>query len=109
MSGLSSSSCATSNEQLSNTLPEQGVSDSLLTGVFITISSKLSHLRDSLSRLSIELGAQWNSSLTDATTHFIYQGNRPNDLSKEFKAAKSKGIFIVAPDWLVKVTKPFNQ
>ncbi|KAH9812825.1 hypothetical protein DFH28DRAFT_394691 [Melampsora americana] len=47
-----------------------------------------------------KLGARVVDKFDDAITHLIHIGERTNEVSKEFKVAKAKGMYIVHPCWL---------
>ncbi|KAL1923796.1 uncharacterized protein VTP21DRAFT_8776 [Calcarisporiella thermophila] len=75
-------------------------SSGLFYGVTIVVSSRLANRAQELYDAAAPLGARFLRTLDDTTTHYIHQGTRANELSREFRMAKQKGIFIVSPYWI---------
>ncbi|TPX35524.1 hypothetical protein SmJEL517_g02137 [Synchytrium microbalum] len=78
------------------------LSQVLADGVVVCVSQKLLHRRSELYRICNQLGATTIPSYSDQCTHYVHQGNRQNETTKDFKSAKLKNKFIVSPFWLEK-------
>jgi NAD-dependent DNA ligase len=77
---------------------------SLLQGVKIVISSKLSHRRQEIQALAQSLGAEFVGDVFhDQCTHYLHYSTRVNETFKDFRLAKRKGKFILSPQWLYQV------
>ncbi|XP_066502923.1 DNA topoisomerase 2-binding protein 1 isoform X2 [Hoplias malabaricus] len=70
-----------------------------LTGVVVCVSKKLSKKQSELNAMAASLGADYRWSCDDSVTHYIYQG-KVGDNSKEYRAAKERGLRIVSQHWL---------
>jgi hypothetical protein len=74
-------------------------SDKILDGVVVYVAKKLQEMQNGLHRAVEELGGECRAQYTREVTHVVFTG-KANDLSKEFRTAKSEGKVIVAPDWI---------
>ncbi|XP_071788346.1 DNA topoisomerase 2-binding protein 1-like isoform X1 [Asterias amurensis] len=90
---------ATNEEADETVFHEQVKSKGVLDGVILSVSRKLVSKQAEYNTLAVSLGAEFRWTFDDSCTHFIFKG-RANDTSKEFRAAKSKGMRIVSPVWL---------
>ncbi|TPX62397.1 hypothetical protein PhCBS80983_g00582 [Powellomyces hirtus] len=81
--------------------PHPNLSDDLLHGVVLSISSQLYDRRPELTQMARRMGAVFLSAFGDLScTHYLYQSSRPNETEKNFKHCRAKGISIVSPAWL---------
>ena len=72
---------------------------SVLKGVVIYVSRKLSNMQIELNDAVRKLGGSYIWSYDDTCTHFVFVG-KPNDITKEFREARSQGKKIVSPEWV---------
>lgn len=70
-----------------------------LSGVVVCVSKKLSKKQSELNAVAASLGAEFRWSCDDSVTHYIYQG-KVGDNSKEYRAVKERGLYIVSQHWL---------
>ncbi|KAI3654985.1 hypothetical protein MP228_000365 [Amoeboaphelidium protococcarum] len=76
-------------------------SNQVLSGVLVSISSKLIYQESLIKDLCRQLGAQYlGQGFSPVCTHFIHQSSRRNETFKDFKLALKQGKFIVSPLWL---------
>ncbi|CAH1774144.1 unnamed protein product [Owenia fusiformis] len=71
-----------------------------LHGVVIGVSKKLTARQADFNSIANALGADYRWTYDTSCTHFIYQSNRSNDMTKEFRLAKEQAKHIVSPHWL---------
>ncbi|XP_022099813.1 DNA topoisomerase 2-binding protein 1-like isoform X2 [Acanthaster planci] len=89
------------DEEADNTVFHEPVkSQGILEGVVVCVSKKLVAQQAEYNAVAVSLGAEFRWTFDDTCTHFIFKG-RNNDTSKEFRAAKEKGMSIVSPFWLL--------
>ncbi|XP_074051938.1 DNA topoisomerase 2-binding protein 1 isoform X2 [Macrotis lagotis] len=79
-----------------------------LHNVVICVSKKLSKKQSELNTVAASLGADYRWSFDETVTHFIYQG-RPNDINREYKAAKERGVHIVSEHWLLESAQEYRR
>ncbi|XP_038058613.1 DNA topoisomerase 2-binding protein 1-like isoform X1 [Patiria miniata] len=91
---------ATEGEGNDSVFHEQVKSQGILDGLVICVSKKLIAKQRDYNAAAVALGAEFHWTFDDTCTHFIFKG-RNNDTSKEFRAARDKGMFIVSPFWLL--------
>ncbi|XP_071479717.1 DNA topoisomerase 2-binding protein 1-like [Diadema antillarum] len=72
----------------------------ILHGVIICVSKKLSRKQSDYNTIAMAMGAEYRWTYDETCTHFIFQG-KANDITKEFRLAKSQGKTIVSPHWLM--------
>lgn len=70
-----------------------------LNGVVICVGKKLSKMQSELNAIAASLGADFRWACDNTVTHYIYQG-RVGDNSREYKAAKERGLHVVSQYWL---------
>ena len=91
-------------EQISmtNDLPDETIDISrLLEDVKICLSLRLSHEREVLRNLAMEMGAEFMGDKFSAEcTHYLHSSNKLSETFKEFKQARKLKKFIVSPEWL---------
>ncbi|KAI3635992.1 hypothetical protein MIR68_005873 [Amoeboaphelidium protococcarum] len=95
-----------SHQDMEDPKPELAVdtsqkSNQVLSGVLVSISSKLIYKESLIKNLCRQLGAQYlGQGFSPVCTHFIHQSSRRNETFKDFKLATKQGKFIVSPLWL---------
>ncbi|XP_061413501.1 DNA topoisomerase 2-binding protein 1 [Lethenteron reissneri] len=78
---------------------EQKETTSILSGVVICVSKKLSKRQAELNSIAASLGAEYRWSFDEEVTHFVYQG-RAHDNSQEYRVVRDRGIHVVSEHWL---------
>lgn len=71
----------------------------VLAGVVLYVSRKLSSIQTELNEVVVQLGGSYVWSYDDSCTHFVFVGKN-NDITKEFREARSQGKKIVSPEWI---------
>jgi len=71
-----------------------------LRGLTIAISQRLWHRRDELHDLVTSLGGSFAWSWDDSCSHYLHQGNQPEETFREFRLVQRSKGFIVSPLWL---------
>ncbi|XP_060104882.1 DNA topoisomerase 2-binding protein 1 [Heteronotia binoei] len=71
-----------------------------LTGVVVCVSKKLTKRQSELNAVAASLGGDYRWSFDETVTHFIYQGKQ-NDINREYRSVKERGIHIVSDCWLL--------
>jgi len=74
----------------------------LLHGLVFSISQRLWHRREELYTTVTDLGGTFLWSYDAACTHYLHQGNKPDESFREFVLARHCGKKIVSPHWLAK-------
>ncbi|KAI8854028.1 hypothetical protein BC829DRAFT_240735 [Chytridium lagenaria] len=80
--------------------PREKDSAKILDGVYICLSSKVQNRRHQIAKVCQKLGASLLASFSNICTHLVHEGQRQNEVLKEFKQAKQAGLPIVSPYWL---------
>lgn len=78
---------------------EEAETNTPLAGLVVCIAKKIAQMNKELEGIVEELGGSVADHLDLSVSHFIFQG-KAKDLSKEFRAAKEAGKYIVSPDWI---------
>lgn len=72
----------------------------LLSGLVFAISQRLWHRRDELFEMVTSLGGTLLWTLDPSCTHYLHQGNQPEEAFREFRIARHCGKQIVSPWWI---------
>lgn len=79
--------------------PQSVVDNAVLKGAVVCVSKKLVKLQAELIEIVASLGGDYQWSYDNTCTHFVFTG-KANDLTKEFREARSQGKKIVCPQWV---------
>ncbi|GIY02565.1 DNA topoisomerase 2-binding protein 1-A [Caerostris darwini] len=84
---------------LSDICPKTSDTSDVMKGVILCVAKKLANIQNELNEIVISMGGEYLWSYDSSCTHFVFTG-KANDLSKEFREARSQGKKIVCPEWL---------
>ncbi|GIY17018.1 DNA topoisomerase 2-binding protein 1-A [Caerostris extrusa] len=84
---------------LSDICPKTSDTSAVMKGVILCVAKKLANIQNELNEIVISMGGEYLWSYDSSCTHFVFTG-KANDLSKEFREARSQGKKIVCPEWL---------
>ncbi|KAG8198438.1 hypothetical protein JTE90_022176 [Oedothorax gibbosus] len=79
--------------------PEPIVDNAVLKGVVVCISKKLVKMQTEIIEIVAALGGDYVWTYDSSCTHYVFAG-KANDLTKEFREARSQGKKIVCPQWV---------